>query len=87
MIQLQARQGVVAGACLLMTGCGHAPSIDVLGSFFPVWMLCLTLTVPLTFAVSLLQSPAVPGMQSPKATRVAVLVMILPASPGVVSGR
>ena len=37
--------------CLLCTGCGHAPSIDVIGSFFPVWMLCLIIAIALTFAV------------------------------------
>jgi phosphatidylserine synthase len=36
-------------ACLLLTGCGHAPSIDIIGSFFPVWMLCLTIAIPLAF--------------------------------------
>ncbi len=35
--------------CLLCTGCGHAPSIDIIGSFFPVWMLCLTIGIILTF--------------------------------------
>jgi YtcA family len=37
--------------CLLCTGCNHAPSIDIIGSFFPVWMLCLTIAIVLTFAV------------------------------------
>jgi YtcA family len=37
--------------CLLCTGCNHAPSIDIIGSFFPVWMLCLTLGIILTFVV------------------------------------
>jgi hypothetical protein len=36
---------------LPFTGCGRAPSVDVLGSFFPVWMLCLTVGVVLTFIV------------------------------------
>jgi len=36
-------------ACLL-TGCGRAPSFDVLGSFFPAWLLCLTLGVALAAA-------------------------------------
>ncbi|HEY4358152.1 MAG TPA: YtcA family lipoprotein [Acidobacteriaceae bacterium] len=30
---------------LLCTGCGRAPSVDVLGSFFPVWMVCLILAI------------------------------------------
>jgi hypothetical protein len=37
--------------CLLLTGCRNAPNIDILGSFFPVWMLCLAIAVPLTFGV------------------------------------
>jgi YtcA family len=36
---------------LLLTGCGRAPSVDVLGSFFPVWMLCLTIAIVLTFVL------------------------------------
>jgi hypothetical protein len=29
----------------------RAPSIDIIGSFFPAWMICLILAVVLTFAV------------------------------------
>jgi hypothetical protein len=29
------------GVCLLCAGCGRAPAIDVIGSFFPAWMVCL----------------------------------------------
>ena len=36
---------------LPLAGCGRAPSVDVLGSFFPVWMFCLTIAVALTFVV------------------------------------
>jgi len=36
---------------LLLAGCGRAPSVDVLGSFFPVWMLCLTIAIVATFIV------------------------------------
>jgi hypothetical protein len=32
----------------------HAPSLDVFGSFFPVWMLCIGLSVLLTLAVRFL---------------------------------
>jgi hypothetical protein len=38
-------------SALLLTGCARAPSVDVLGSFFPVWMFCLTIAIILTFAV------------------------------------
>jgi hypothetical protein len=42
--------GFVAAA-LLLTGCARAPAIDIVGSFFPAWMICLTIAVVLTFAV------------------------------------
>jgi len=32
---------------MLCAGCGRAPSVDVLGSFFPVWMVCLTIAIAL----------------------------------------
>ena len=44
-------QLALGAACLLLTGCGHAPNIDIIGSFFPVWMLCLAISIPLTFLV------------------------------------
>lgn len=37
--------------CLVCSGCNHAPSIDIIGSFFPVWMLCLSIAVVLAFVV------------------------------------
>lgn len=40
---------VPTGACLLLTACNGSPSVDVIGSFFPVWMLCLTIGIVLTF--------------------------------------
>jgi predicted transcriptional regulator len=39
----------VATVCLLLTGCAHAPSINIIGSFFPAWMICLTAGVVLAF--------------------------------------
>jgi hypothetical protein len=35
------------GVCLLCTGCGSAPAIDVIGSFFPAWMVCLIAAIVL----------------------------------------
>ena len=35
---------------LLMTGCGRAPSFDILGSFFPAWLVCLVAAILLTVA-------------------------------------
>jgi hypothetical protein len=34
---------------LLLTGCTRAPSVDIIGSFFPGWLICLTIAVVLTF--------------------------------------
>jgi hypothetical protein len=41
----------VTVVCLSCSGCGRAPSVDIIGSFFPVWMLCLTIAIVLTFVV------------------------------------
>ena len=35
-------------ASLLLVGCGRAPSFDVLGSFFPAWLVCLAAGILLT---------------------------------------
>jgi YtcA family len=37
----------LAGICLLCNGCGRAPAIDVIGSFFPAWMVCLIASIVL----------------------------------------
>jgi len=37
-------------AAFSLTGCGRAPSFDVLGSFFPAWLACLALGLLLTAA-------------------------------------
>jgi hypothetical protein len=33
---------------VLSTGCSRAPSFDILGSFFPAWILCLLVGLILT---------------------------------------
>ena len=33
---------------LLLTGCGRAPSFDIMGSFFPAWLACLLMAILLT---------------------------------------
>jgi hypothetical protein len=43
-------------AAFLLAGCGQAPSFDILGSFFPAWLLCLALGVVLTAAARWLLS-------------------------------
>lgn len=45
------RSSYLLAVCLLCSGCNHAPSIDIIGSFFPVWMLCLSIAVVLAFVV------------------------------------
>jgi YtcA family len=35
-------------ASLTVGGCARAPSFDILGSFFPAWLVCLTLGILLT---------------------------------------
>ena len=37
-------------AVMLCTSCSRAPSFDILGSFFPAWLLCLALGLLLTVA-------------------------------------
>jgi hypothetical protein len=36
---------------LLCAGCSGAPSVDVLGSFFPAWMICIIAAVVMAFGV------------------------------------
>jgi len=45
------RAGFVCAVSAILTSCTHAPSVEVVGSFFPVWMVCLTTAVILTFFV------------------------------------
>ena len=37
-VRIRTALAIVLGVSL--EGCSRAPSIDILGSFFPVWMLC-----------------------------------------------
>jgi hypothetical protein len=39
---------------LLMGGCAHSPTVDVLGSYFPAWMECIILGLVSTLIVRLL---------------------------------
>ena len=39
--------GLLLGA-ILSTSCSRAPSFDILGSFFPAWLVCLALGLLLT---------------------------------------
>jgi hypothetical protein len=35
--------------CLMCSGCSRAPSVGIIGSFFPVWMICLATGVVAAF--------------------------------------
>jgi hypothetical protein len=39
-----------AFALLLLTSCGRAPAVDVLGSFFPAWLICFVVAILFTAA-------------------------------------
>jgi len=45
---------VCTAAVLLATGCSRAPSFNILGSFFPAWILCGVIGILLAVAVRLL---------------------------------
>ena len=44
----RSRCGIVG--IILLTGCGRAPSFDILGSFFPAWLACLAFALLLAVA-------------------------------------
>jgi YtcA-like protein len=46
-------------APLLLTGCGRAPAFDVLGSFFPAWLVCFAVATLLAIICRALLQPRV----------------------------
>jgi hypothetical protein len=38
-------RGTLVFPILLLGGCGRAPSINIVGSFFPTWILCIVLGI------------------------------------------
>ena len=46
-----ARHAVVIALCAALGGCQRVPSINVLGAFFPSWMLCAIVGIALTLVV------------------------------------
>jgi hypothetical protein len=42
---------MVVAMCTAFAGCQRAPSINVLGAFFPSWMLCAIVGIALTLIV------------------------------------
>jgi YtcA family len=59
-MRLITRSPLVAGALVascastLLAGCSRAPSFNILGSFFPAWILCGLIGILLTVAARLL---------------------------------
>jgi YtcA family len=54
-MKLTARSHIAPlAACVLLQGCSRAPSFNILGSFFPSWILCGLIGILLTVAVRLL---------------------------------
>ena len=51
MIDRRIRVAFAMAVSMYCAGCGRAPSVDIIGSFFPVWMVCLAVAVVLTFVV------------------------------------
>jgi hypothetical protein len=45
---------VSSAAMVLIAGCSRAPSFNILGSFFPAWILCGIIGILLAVAVRLL---------------------------------
>ena len=39
---------------LAFAGCSRAPSVDILGSFFPAWLFCLVVAILLAALIRLL---------------------------------
>ena len=50
-------RGAAAFGLFMLTGCGRAPAFDVLGSFFPAWLVCFAVAILLAVLCrALLQS-------------------------------
>ncbi|BCL74915.1 hypothetical protein JHS3_06510 [Jeongeupia sp. HS-3] len=45
------RPGLALAASVLLSACSRAPSINVLGAFFPDWMFCIAGGIALTLIV------------------------------------
>ncbi len=51
----QALSILTTSVCALaLSACSGAPSVSIVGSFFPAWMICMAIAVVLTFVVRFL---------------------------------
>ena len=41
-------------SCLICSGCSRAPSVEIVGSFFPIWMICIAAGVIVAFIARVL---------------------------------
>ena len=48
--------GLAVAASSLLSGCRLAPSVNVLGAYFPGWLFCVVAGVSLTVVVHVIQS-------------------------------
>jgi hypothetical protein len=51
-IQTYARNISALLLILLLAGCSHAPTFNILGSFFPSWLICLIVGICLAALVN-----------------------------------
>lgn len=59
------RRFVPVNALLLLCGCSRSPTVDVLGSYFPAWIVCCLIGITLAVATYFLLlriklEPAIP---------------------------
>ena len=81
-IRSAARPGFFLTCALLLVGCSRAPSVDVMGSFFPGWLVCLVSGIALTAAVRLALmrfqiKVAIPILLSPSLTAIFTFLLWL----------
>jgi hypothetical protein len=43
---------VALGSLAALAGCGQAPSLNIIGSFFPAWLICMIIGIVLALIVS-----------------------------------
>lgn len=46
-----AASGIILASLLVLSGCGRAPTFNVMGSFFPAWLFCIFAGILLATAV------------------------------------
>lgn len=48
-----AKHGFFGASAWLLVGCSRAPSVEIVGSFFPAWLVCFIAAIALTALVRL----------------------------------